>query len=101
MLRTGHSTTSGIRHYKRVGEKMKMLTSDVLNGAKRPKSEVITPPEDAQDVQEDKEFETKDMPKLDDNSKFSTLLDAGGKKTVSTAPLSFSGASHFTIYLNF
>ena len=33
MLRTGHSTTSGIRHYKRAGEKMKTLTSDVLNGA--------------------------------------------------------------------
>ena len=71
----------------------------------RPKSEEITSPvagsEDAQDVQEDKEFETKAMPQLDDNSKFSALLDAAGKKTVSTAPLSFSGASHFTINVNF
>ena len=52
-------------------------------------------------LQRDKEFETKAMPKLDDNSKFSALLDAAGKKTVSTAPLSFSGASHFIINLNF
>ena len=33
-------------------------------------------------LQRDKEFETKAMPKLDDNSKFSALLDAAGKKTV-------------------
>ena len=31
---TGHSTTAGVRSYKRIGEK---LTSDVLNSAKRSK----------------------------------------------------------------
>ena len=31
MQRTGHSTTSGVRSYKRVGEKLKLVTSDVLN----------------------------------------------------------------------
>ena len=33
MLRTGHSTSSGVRSYKRVGEKLKGITSDVLNKA--------------------------------------------------------------------
>ena len=34
MLRTGtgHLTTTGVRSYKRVGEKLKSITSDVLNG---------------------------------------------------------------------
>ena len=35
MLRTGHSTTSGVRSYKRVGEKLKYVTSDVLNSTKK------------------------------------------------------------------
>ena len=35
MLRTGHSTTSGVRSYKRVGEKLRSITSDVFNGAKK------------------------------------------------------------------
>ena len=35
MLRTGHSTTSGVRSYKCVGEKLKSVTSDVLNGTKK------------------------------------------------------------------
>lgn len=34
MLRTGHSTTAGVRSYKRVGETLKSVTSDVLNGKK-------------------------------------------------------------------
>ena len=32
MDRTGHSTTSGVRAYKRVSEKLREVTSDVLNG---------------------------------------------------------------------
>lgn len=31
MQRTGHSTTAGVRSYKRIGEKLKTVTSDVLN----------------------------------------------------------------------
>ena len=31
MQRTGHSTTSGVRSYKRVGEKLKPVKSDILN----------------------------------------------------------------------
>jgi len=34
ILRTGHSTTSGVRSHKSVGEKQKSITSDMLNGSK-------------------------------------------------------------------
>ncbi len=32
MFRTGHSSTGGVRTYKRTSEKLKELTSDALNG---------------------------------------------------------------------
>ena len=32
MLRTGHSTSSGVRAYKAVTKQLKEVTSDVLNG---------------------------------------------------------------------
>ena len=35
MQRTRHSTTAGMRSYKRIGEKLRWVTSDVLNSAKR------------------------------------------------------------------
>ena len=35
MQRTGHSTTSGVRSYKRIREKLKAITSDVSNGSTR------------------------------------------------------------------
>ena len=37
MLCTGHSTTSGVRSYKRVSEQLKEVTSDVLNGVQTTK----------------------------------------------------------------
>ena len=37
MLCTGHSTTSGVRSYKRVSEQLKDVTSDVLNGVQTAK----------------------------------------------------------------
>ena len=33
MQQTGHSTSTGVRSYKRIGEKLKNITSDVLNGS--------------------------------------------------------------------
>ena len=39
MQRTGHLTTAGVRSYKRVGENLRSITSDVLNCAKKVKSE--------------------------------------------------------------
>ena len=39
MQRTGHSTTAGMRSYKRIGEKLRCVTSDVLNSAKKVKTE--------------------------------------------------------------
>ena len=38
MQRTGHSTTSGVRSYKRLGEKLKSMTSDVLNKCENEKA---------------------------------------------------------------
>ena len=35
MQRTGYSTTSGMRSYKRIEEKLKAIMSDVLNGSTR------------------------------------------------------------------
>ena len=32
MMRTGHSSVTGVRSYKRVGEKLRAVTSNVLNG---------------------------------------------------------------------
>ena len=39
MQRTGHSTTAGVRSYKRIGEKFRCVGSDVLNSAKMVKTE--------------------------------------------------------------
>ena len=103
MLQTGHLTTAGKCHYKRVSEKMKSLTSDELNGAKRPKSEEIHVPlvksEDAQYMEEDKG--TTAMLKHGD-SKVGTMLDAmHKKKDIAAVSLNFIGASPFTINLHF
>ena len=35
MSRTGHSSTDGVRAYKRTSEKLKKMTSDVLNNSKK------------------------------------------------------------------
>lgn len=44
---------------------------------------------------------TKAMPKLDDNSKLSTLLDVVGKKNVSSVPLSFSTCDNLIMLVEF
>ena len=41
------------------------------------------------------------MPKLDDNSKLSTLLDVVGKKNVSSVPLSFSTCDNLIMLVEF
>ena len=42
MQRTGHSTTAKVCLYKRVGENLRAIASDVLNGSKRIKVEAAT-----------------------------------------------------------
>ena len=53
MSRTGHSSTDGVRAYKRPSSKLKKITSDVLNQSappaaraveKRPEHEAVKPP---------------------------------------------------------
>ena len=39
MQHTGHSTTAAVRSYKRIGEKLRCVTSDVLNSEKKVKTE--------------------------------------------------------------
>ena len=36
MSRTGHSSTDGVLAYKRTSEKLKKMTSDVLNNSNKP-----------------------------------------------------------------
>ena len=58
MTRTGHSSTDGVRAYKRTSDKLRQLTSDVLNSGK-PNGIVEAKPEPAPEpkrhCQEEKE----------------------------------------------
>ena len=42
MMRTGHSSTDGVRAYKRTSDKLRQLTSDVLNSGKQNVTPAIT-----------------------------------------------------------
>ena len=89
MLRTGHSTTSGVRSYKRVGEKLKSTTSDVLNGHKKFKQdsdylEGVKQDADYVDVENGGSFSGAAQPV--DNMKLPML--------------SFAGATNFTVNFN-
>ena len=42
MTRTGHSSTDGVRAYKRTSDKLRQLTSDVLNSGKQNVTPAIT-----------------------------------------------------------
>lgn len=82
MQRTGHSTTSGVRSYKRIGEKLKNITSDVLNGNGDKKMKYECPSVSCSPVK--------------DNSVCST-----GDKVVSSFPtINLGGATNFTINFN-
>ena len=42
MMRTSHSSTDGVRAYKRTSDKLRQLTSDVLNSGKQNVTPAIT-----------------------------------------------------------
>ena len=88
MQRTGHSTTAGVRSYKRVGEKLKTITSDALNGAKQPKLD-MEPASPAK------------LPVSSDSSAKVVPLEQGRENFSQVPSLSFSCASNFTVNLNF
>ena len=86
MQRTGQSTTAGVRSYKRVGEKLRSVTSDVLNCNKKAKMQESVLDLDKQVSVTSRSEENKQiMPE----SKFSNL-----------PVLNLGGATNFTINFN-
>ena len=87
MLRTGHSRTSGVRSYRRVGEKLKSVPSDVLNGTKKLKqnSEYLESVKQVGEVWKVLRMVIGSQGQLSDKLKLSML--------------SFAGATNFTVNL--
>ena len=86
MQRTGHSTTAGVRSHKRIGEKIRSVTSDVLNCNKKVKTEESVLDLDSKHDQ----VITRDNSKpIVPESKFSNL-----------PVLNLGGATNFTINFN-
>ena len=84
MLRTGHSTTSGVRSYKRVSEQLKEVISDILNGV-----------------------QTTKKTKLEGESAVVCTLPPAANGGVLASPvlplpqMNFAGASNFNISINY
>ena len=84
MLRTGHSSASGVRSYKRVSEQLKEVTSDVLNGV-----------------------QTTKKTKLEGESAVVCTLPPAANGGVPASPvlplpqMNFAGASNFNISINY
>ena len=77
MHRTGHSTTSGVRTYKRASENFKAITSSVLNSSKKVKQDIpLKGPGDRAPVADSDSKENKPV-------------------------LNFGGATNFTVNFNF
>ena len=84
MQRTGDTSTA-VRSYKRIGQKLKSVTSDALNSAstsKKGKNEMCQPLAIAKNEGSCKEKEN---------------CDHG----MNRCPMSFAGASHFTVNINY
>ena len=91
MQRTGHSTTAGVRSYKRVGEKLHSVTSNVLNCTKKTKLDESVLVADSKDQVVSKEFVT-------DNSENKPIVP---ERQFSNLPvLHLGGATNFTINFN-
>ena len=91
MQRTGHSTTAGVRSYKRVGEKLCSVTSDVLNCTKKTKLDESVLVADSKDQVVSREFVT-------DNSENKPIVP---ERQFSNLPvLHLGGATNFTINFN-
>ena len=81
MQRTGHSSTA-VRAYKRIGEKLKPLTSDVLNNT----ATAVTKEGD----------ETVSSVKKEDDG-----MNIGKEIGMTNRCVSFAGASNFTVNINY
>ena len=92
MQRTGHSTTTAVRSYKCTGEKLRAVTSDVLNAPKKQKGEAVEVkelPSSKQAVDPLKERS------LEDQKENHYVVPPG------FGGVSFAGASNFTVHFNY
>jgi len=88
MQRTGHATTADVWCYKRVGEKLKTLTSDALNGAKLPKLDM-------------EPASPKKLPVSTESGTKAVAVEKEKEDLPHLPSLTFSGASNFTVNLTF
>ena len=79
MQRTGHSSTA-VQAYKRIGEKLKAVTSDALNTAGETKQDAMPKP-------------------LNNEGCCKEIKYCDGMPN--RCPMNFAGASHFTININY
>ena len=87
MQYTGHSTTSGVRSYKRIGEKLKAITSDVLNG----NTGMLAGDKHKESMDKHQEVESTGV----------SCVDTENKKVNDLGPvLNLGGATNFTINFN-
>lgn len=80
--RTGHSTCAGIHSYKRIGDNLRAVTSNVLNNATTEQKLISKP-----------DIVKSDIVKPD--------LNKENSESKPIPALSFGGASHFTVNFNF
>ena len=109
MGRTGHSSTDGVRAYKRTSKKLKELTSDVLNGNKTPIKRAVCEPPARPKLKQFTSLTSKETPQ--DSCTDSPVCEQPeqppmkrkkrGKENENPQPIfQISGGSHFTININ-
>ena len=90
MSRTGHSSTTGVRSYKRISEGLQEMTSSVLNGSLPGKKVKVD-----HDIKvEQAECSVAQKENIAMAQKENIAMERVGKM------VSFQGASHFTVNLN-
>ena len=97
MMRTGHSSTSGVRSYKRIGEKLRTVTSEVLN---REEKAVCVPKKPKLDLIE-AESDSQNIPSQNTFSITSNTNTVNSNSTTRMPMINFGHASNFTVNFNF
>ena len=107
MSRTGDSTTSGVCSYKKTGEILRAVTSDVLNKSTKAQAQDIckelksTDDEHLDEEAKSELFEEVKPEQMDKEAKASSVsgVDSDNKKEV-LPMLNLEGATNFTININ-
>ena len=105
MMRTGHSSVTGARSYKRVGEKLRTVTSNVLNRSEiSPKRPKIEDKENEYAADLDAKKQVQVYPSMSTLSK-SVVNSSTVSKTLNTTArmplINFGNSAHFTVNFNF